>query len=86
MNLNLTPEEISDLKVQFQAWQEVNERAKELRDEKAGICETAARIFDGKKTEANKLFKAMQELWEGEEAEVNELSSMLEIIQHNGNS
>lgn len=80
MELNLTEEQVSEIKIQFEAWQEVQNRKKELAEENKDICKRAASIFDGKQTDASKLFKNMAQLCEGEEAEANEISLMLERI------
>ncbi len=80
-NLNLTAEQISELKVFFDQWQELQERKKELAEENKQICQDAARIFDGKATDASKIFKNMKMIWEGEEAEANNISLMLDKLQ-----
>lgn len=80
MNLNLTPEQVSELKIKFDAWQELQGRKKELAEENKAICKDAASIFEGKQTDASKLFKNMAQLCEGEEAEANNISLMLERI------
>jgi len=80
MELNLTEEQVSEIKIQFEAWQEVQNRKKELAEENKDICKRAASVFDGKQTDASKLFKNMAQLCEGEEAEANEISLMLERI------
>lgn len=80
MNLNLDDEQIRDLKIKFSAWQELQERKKELQEENKAICQDAARIFDGKATEASKLFRNMSMLYDGEDAEANNISLMLERI------
>ena len=83
MNLNLTEEQISELKIQFEKWQEIQARKKELQEENKAVCADAARIFEGKATEAGKIFKNMNQLYEGEEAEADNISLMLERIRGN---
>jgi histidyl-tRNA synthetase len=80
-NLNLTEDQISKIKVFFDKWQEVQERKKELAAENKDICLDAAKVFDGKQTDASKLFKNMAQLYEGEDAEANNISLLLEKIQ-----
>lgn len=82
-NLNLTPEQISEVKVFFDQWQEVQSRKKELAAENKQICSDAAKVFDGKQTDASKLFKNMQQLCEGEDAEANNISLLLDRL-HGG--
>ena len=80
-NLNLTEEQIAELKGFFDQWQEIQERKKELAAENKAVCADAARVFDGKQTDASKLFKNMNQLVEGEEAEADNISLMLERIR-----
>ena len=80
-NLNLTAEQIPELKVFFDQWQELQERKKELAEENKQICQDAARICDGTATDASKIFKNMKMIWEGEEAEANNISLMLDKLQ-----
>ena len=82
-NLNLTEEQITEIKRYFDQWQEVQERKKELASENKNICIDAAKVFDGKQTDASKLFKNMQMLCEGEDAEANNLSLLLDRL-HGG--
>lgn len=84
LNPNLTQEQISELKVQYEAWSEVQERKKELSDENKDICKRAAAIFDGKQTDASKLFKNMKQLEEAAECEAFEISSVIENMRRNG--
>lgn len=85
-NLNLTPEQISELKRFFDQWQEVQERKKELASENKAICMDAAKVFDGKQTDASKLFKNMAQLYEGEDAEANNISLLLDRLHGGVNS
>lgn len=80
MELNLSAEQIRDIKVKFEMWQEVQSRKKELQEENKQICKDAAEIFDGKMTDASKLFRNMQMLYDGEDAEANEISLILDRI------
>lgn len=84
MEYNLTKEQWDEVKVQFSAWREVQERKKELSDECKDICKKAASIFDGKQTDASKLFKNMMQKWNGEPSEAEEIASMLEQMAVNG--
>ena len=81
MNLNLTEEQISEIKVHFEKWQEVQARKKELQEENKAVCADAARVVEGKSSEISKLFKNMNQLYDGEEAEANNISLLLERIQ-----
>lgn len=84
MNYNLTKEQWDEVKVKFSAWQEIQERKKELASECKDICKAAADIIEGKQTDASKLFKNMQQKWDGEPAEAEEIASMLEQMAANG--
>ena len=53
-NLNLTVEQITEIKRYFDQWQEIQERKKELAAENKNICIDAAKVFDGKQTDASK--------------------------------
>lgn len=79
-NLNLTSEQIKEIKGFFDQWQEIQERKKELAAENKAICMDAAKVFDGKQTDASKLFKNMNQLCEGEDAEANNISLLLERL------
>ena len=83
-NYNLTPEQWEEVKIQFQAWQEVQTRKAELAAECKDICKRTADIFDGKQTDASKLFKNMKQKWEGEEPEAFKIATMLEQMDANG--
>lgn len=80
MDLSLTDEQISELKVKFRAWQEIQERKKELQEENKALCQDAARVFSAKASEVSKLFKNMNQLYDGEDAEANNISILLEAI------
>ena len=82
-NLNLTPEQCTEIKRFFDQWQELQERKKELASENKAICIDAAKVFDGKQTDASKLFKNMAQLCECEDAEANNISLLLERL-HGG--
>ena len=80
MNLNLDDEQVRELKQKFDAWMEIQERRKELSDENKAVCSDAARIIEGKNSDASKLFKNMKLLYDGEDAEANNISLLLERI------
>jgi histidyl-tRNA synthetase len=82
-NLNLNEEQVTEIKRFFDQWQEVQERKKELSAENKAICMDAAKVFDGKQTDASKLFKNMAQLCEGEDAEANNISLLLDRL-HGG--
>lgn len=84
MNLNLTSDEITQLKKNFTAWEEIKDRASELGNEMKAIKGATATLIDGTVGQVGKLFKAMKELAEEGETEVDEISSMIEVIKHNG--
>lgn len=84
MNYNLTSEQWSELKIKFSAWQELQERKKELAEENKAICKDAAAIFEGKATDASKLFKNLNQKYEGEEPEAFTISSLIEQMEANG--
>lgn len=83
LKVNLTPEEISQIKVKFDAYMEVKTRKKELSDEEKAIKQDVASIIDGKIKDSGLLLKSMQQQWENGENDIFEVSSVLEIIQNN---
>ena len=83
MNYNLTSEQGEEVKTRFTAWREVQERKKELNEECKEICKSAAEIFDGKQTDASKLFKNMLQKWNGESSDAEEIATMLEQMSAN---
>lgn len=85
-NLNLTADQVSELKRFFDQWQEVQERKKELAAENKAICVDAAKVFDGKQTDASKLFKNMSQIFEGDDAEADNISLLLDRVQGRSNA
>lgn len=81
MNYNLTAEQWSEIKIKFSAWQELQERKKELAEENKAICKDAAMIFEGKATDASKLFKNLAQKYDGEEPEAFTISSLIEQME-----
>jgi len=79
--LNLTDVELAEIKKYFEQWQEIQERKKELTAENKGCCETAGKVFGGKASDASKLFKNMQMLYDGDDAEANNISILLGKIR-----
>ena len=84
MNCNLTPDEITQVKAKFSAWLELQDEKKALSDAEKDIKKQAAEIIDGKVTDAGKLFKAMKQIYDGEDNDLDEIGSVLECIRANG--
>lgn len=84
MNCNLTPEEIKDVKTKFSAWQEIQGEKKELSEAEKDIKKEAAEIIDGKVSDVGKLFKALQQLYDGVDNDLDEIGAVLECIRSNG--
>ncbi len=84
MEYNLTQEQWSEVKTMFTAWRELQERKKQLTEENKDICKRAAMVFDGKQTDASKLFKNMLQKWEGTEPEAYQIAAMMEQMEANG--
>ena len=84
MNLNLTTDEIQELKTLYTSWEEIKDRSSELAAEMKAVKGNAAKLVEGTVGQVGKLFKAMQELSEVGETEVDEISSMIEVIKNNG--
>lgn len=83
MEYNLTPEQWSEIKRHFSSWQELQTRKKELAEENKEICKAAAAVFDGKQTDASKLFKNLAQKWDGQEAEAEIIATMIEMMEAN---
>lgn len=86
MNANLTPDQIKDLKAKFSAWLEIQSEKKVLNENDKDIRTAAGEIFDGKASDAQKLFKAMKQLYDGQDNDLDEIGSVLECVRANGDS
>ena len=84
MNLNLTPDEVRDVKNDFDAWDEIETRKKELAAEIKAVLARSAAIYECKHGKVSKLFKGMKKKMENGEDEVSDLSLMEEVIRNNG--
>lgn len=84
MNNNLTQEDIKKLKTQFSAWMDIQDEKKQLSDSESDLKGEAAKILDCKKPLVAKLFKAMKQEYDGEENDLDEAGSILELIRANG--
>ncbi len=84
MNCNLTVEEIKEIKTKFSAWQELQSEKKALSEAEKDIKKDTASIIDGKVGDVGKLFKAMQQIYDGVENDLDEVGAVLECIRSNG--
>lgn len=84
MNCNLSPDEIKKVKTKFAAWQELQGEKKELSEAEKDVKNQAAEIIDGKVADVGKLFKAMQQMYDGVDNDLDEIGSVLECIRSNG--
>lgn len=84
MNCNLTVEEIKEVKAKFSAWMELQDEKKELSDAEKSIKQDAAEIIDGKASDVGKLFKAMKQIYDGLDNDLDEVGAVLECIRSNG--
>lgn len=84
MNCNLTPEEIKDVKTKFSAWLEIQGEKKELADAEKDIKKEVADIIDGKIGDAGKLLKALKQIYDGVDNNLDEIGAVLECIRSNG--
>lgn len=84
MNCNLTVEEIKEIKTKFSAWQELQSEKKALSEAEKDIKKDTASIIDGKTGDVGKLFKAMQQIYDGVENDLDEVGAVLECIRSNG--
>lgn len=84
MNLNLTPDQVEEVKVNYTAWDEIGERAKELKNELKAVLERAAVIYECKPAKVSKLFKNMKKKMEEGEDELSEIALMEEILKQGG--
>lgn len=84
MNLNLTPDQVTEVKDNFTAWDEIGDRAKELKLELKTVLERAAVIYECKPAMVSKLFKNMKKKMDDGQDEINEIALMEEVIRNNG--
>lgn len=84
MNLNLTPEQVEEVKTNFTAWDEIGERNSELLNERKAVLERAAIIYECKPAMVSKLFKNMKKKMDDGQDEINEIALMEEVIRNNG--
>lgn len=84
MNFNLTPDQVQEVKVNFTAWDEIGERAKELKNELKAVLDRAAVIYECKPAKVSKMFKNMKKKMEDGEDEISEISLMEETLTNNG--
>lgn len=84
MNLNLTPEQVEEVKTSFTAWDEIGDRAKELKLEIKAVLERAAVIYECKPAMVSKLFRNMKKKMDDGQDEINEIALMEEVIRNNG--
>lgn len=86
LKASLTPEEVSEIKIKFDAYMEIKNRKKELSDEEKAIKQDVANIIEGKLKDASLLMKSMAQQYESGENDVFEVGSVMELIQSNGAS
>lgn len=84
MNLNLTPDQVSEVKVAYDCWEEINDRAKELSAEKKAVLQKASIVYECKPGMVGKLFKQMKQKMESGESDTDTLLLMEEVIRNNG--
>ena len=84
MNLNLTPDQVAEVKTNFTAWDEILERSSELSSERKAVLERAAVIYECKPAMVSKLFKNMKKKMDNGQDEINEIALMEEVIRNNG--
>lgn len=84
MNLNLTPDQVAEVKTNFTAWDEIGDRASELKNEVKAVLERAAVIYECKPAMVSKLFKNMKKKMDNGQDEINEIALMEEVIRNNG--
>lgn len=84
MRYNLTKLEIKEIKVQFQAWQEIQAEKQALSEAEKDTKEKVSDILECKKTDVSKLFKALQQIEDGKDNDIDEIGSVLECIRSNG--
>lgn len=86
MRYNFSEDEIKEIKTQFRAWQEIQGEKKELSAAEADTKEKVAEIIEGKKGDVGKLFKAMQQIEDGLDNDLDEVGAVLEAVRSNGSS
>lgn len=81
MNYNLGAEEISTIKKSFSAWQELQDEKKSLSEAEKDLKKQAAEAFEGNVSQAGRLFRAMQQIYNGEDNDLDELGAVLEALK-----
>lgn len=84
MRCNLSPDEIKQIRTNYEAWVELQDEKKALSEADKDVREKAAEIFEGKAGDATKLFKAMLAEESGKDNELDEIGSVFECIKANG--
>lgn len=84
LNLNLTPQDVADVKSAYDAWEEIGDRAKELSAEKKAILQRASVIYECKPGMVGRLFKNMKQKMDEGESEIDQIVLMEETVRNNG--
>lgn len=86
LNCNLDEEDIKKVKAQFTAWLELEDEKGPINDGQKEIKKTVAEIIGGKTKDATALFKAMKQLNDGGDTDLDEVGGVLECIRSNGSN
>lgn len=81
MKVNLTDEEVKQIKTQFSAYSEIQDEKKALADAEKDCKEKVADIIEGKLGDAGKLLKLMLKISSGAEDDLGELSLISDRIR-----
>lgn len=81
MKVNLTNDDVKQIKTQFTAFVEIRDEKKALIDAETACKEKVAEIIEGKKADAGKLLKLMLKIHDGSEDDLGEISLISDRIR-----
>ena len=81
MKDSLNEDDISQIKISFEKYLEINDRKTNLKDEEGIVKEEVAKVIDGGKREAGKMLKIMKEKYDKGESETDAISTLVDQVQ-----
>lgn len=81
MKDSLNEDDISQIKISFEKYLEINDRKTNLKDEEGIVKEEVAKVIEGGKREAGKMLKIMKEKYDKGESETDAISTLVDQVQ-----
>jgi hypothetical protein len=81
MKDSLNEDDISQIKISFEKYLEINDRKTNLKDEESIVKEEVAKVIEGGKREAGKMLKIMKEKYDKGESETDAISTLVDQVQ-----